>query len=231
MFAGDNKTTDVVHCPNCDFYYASYRPTDDEGNRLYKNYRDDFYQKQRQKYEPAYTPEFNRMLYASADNINWRKGRVASFLKDVLDIGGVRYLLDFGGDKGQFIPDVFSGAEKVCVYEISGTYVEKGVELITDYDELHNYSWDLIMCCQVLEHLSDVKSYFGNLLALMNDNTFLYIDVPLEKPTENADKRFWIHEHISFFSQHTIEVMAEQFHIRLVKAETDGKIIRALLKK
>lgn len=228
MFLGKEKSTMLMHCPKCRSYYSYYRPNDKEMSRLYLNYRDDEYVKQRNKYESEYTEEFNRSLFEPADGGKGRKQRISTFIEEYIDLKKIKNILDFGGDKGQFIPDIFENVSKY-VFEISGTYVVEGVQLITEFDKLKNIKWDVIFCNMVLEHLSDVPGYFENLISLMEEETLLYIEVPSEKFMENSEF-IYIHEHINFFREETFLCLAEMKGIHVVKAET-GSIIRVLFKK
>lgn len=229
MFKGNVKDTAIQFCPRCGMYFSAYRPDDDEMDLLYSGYRNEFYQKQRQHYESWYTPEFNKELYAPKDGGVARKKGISDFLKDSIDISSCRKVLDFGGDKGQFIPDEFANADRY-VYEISGTETVDGVHMITDRSSLGEFDWDLILCNQVMEHLSDVQSYFAGLVECMNANTYLYIEVPNERIHENIDIRI-IHEHINMFSERSFRYLAAKNGIKLIKSVTEDANIRVLLHK
>lgn len=105
----------------------------------------------------------------------------------------------------------------------------EGIHLITDSEELSNYKWDIIFCNMVMEHLSDVKGYFSQLLTYMNDETILYIEVPIERYMENAEVAI-IHEHINFFREKTFYELANQNHASVIKSETTDAI-RCLIQK
>ena len=130
-------------------------------------------------------------------------------------------VLDFGGDKGQFIPDELRHAE-CYVYDISGTEVLDGIHLIKNPEKLSDYKWDFIMCCHVMEHLPDVQSYFRYLVSLMNDNTYLYVEVPYERPG-NVDY-VGIHEHINMFGRRAFEMLAVQHGLCMVKMNVNNAI-------
>ena len=227
MFGGKDKDTAIQFCPSCGMYFSSYRPNNEEMGLLYSGYRDEEYQKQRQKYDHYYTPEFNRELYDPADKGALRKKGIIDFIKDVIDIEACKQVLDFGGDKGQFIPDDFITADRY-VYEISGTDTVDGVKMIVDKNVLEKYDWDLILCNQVMEHLSDVQDYFSDLVSFMNEKTYLYVEVPNERLFENSDL-IWIHEHINMFSERAFWKLSTQNGVRIVKSVTEDDIIRILI--
>ena len=225
MFQGKRVNTKIVHCPKCGMYYSEYRPNEEEMSRLYTNYRDEAYQKQRQKYEKEYTKEFNESLFAPADGGKERMDGMINFMEGIVDFDKCKNVLDFGGDKGQFIPYAFENAHKY-VYEISGTYVVDGITLLTDMKDLSNVEWDVVFCNMVMEHLSDIRGYFTELVECMGKNTYLYIEVPFERYMENSEMTY-IHEHINYFREGVFYELARQNNISVVKSETKD-IIRCL---
>ena len=206
--------------------YSSYRPTDEEICRLYDGYRNDEYVIQRQKYESYYTPEFNKSLF-EGECCEERKRGLSNFLKGTMDFSKINSVLDFGGDKGQFIPDELRAAD-CYVYDISGAEVVEGVSLIKNALELRNYNWDFIMCCHVMEHLTDIRGYFEQLISYMGDKSYLYVEVPYERLV-NMDYAY-IHEHINLFGRRAFFELAEQYSLDVMKFSVDG-IIRCLMKK
>lgn len=230
MFKGQNHPTGLSYCPSCGMTYSTYRPNDEEAQLYYKNYRDAEYQKRRQFHEPAYTKEFNAALADPPDGGESRRNMISDFLIDVIKCDQIKNILDYGGDRGQFIPSVFQNAQKY-VYDISGARTEENVTGIISYAELRNCNiqWDLILCNQCLEHLSDVYDYFNRLVECMSEKTYLYIEVPNERSILNS-YTVKIHEHINMFSQNAFHILAEKNGLRVIKS-TDTSGVRCLLKK
>ena len=194
MFNNEDRETEIIHCPKCRASYSSYRPSDVEMDLLYTGYRDEIYQKTREKYEIAYTKEFNEHLISLANGGGKRRQNISQFLVPVINKETINYVLDFGGDKGQFIPqDILCTETKKFVYEISGSEVIDGVTLLTEKEDLKLYQWDLILCNMVLEHLSDVRSYFKDLVSYMGESAFLYIEVPNENRSEEHTSELQSH--------------------------------------
>lgn len=227
MFGNEEKKTKIVHCPRCRAYYSSYRPTVKEMDMLYTGYRDTVYQKMREKYESYYTEEFNRLLCFPEDGGKSRRDGISNFIKGFIK-KDIAYILDWGGDKGQFIPEIFSDAQKY-VYEISGTDTINNVMLIKDKKDLRKYQWDIILCNMVLEHLSDVNACIKEISDCMSGNSLLYIEVPIERFMENSDYVF-IHEHINFFREKTFIYLAKMNNMEILKISTTDNI-QVLLKK
>lgn len=96
MFENESFETNLIHCCNCGIFYAKYRPSDIEMDRLYSGYRDEKYQKQRQKYEPDYTKELNARLSDPISEAN-RKKSIFKFIAEEIDLTAIDTVLDWGG--------------------------------------------------------------------------------------------------------------------------------------
>lgn len=240
MFDNQNIESGFIHCNNCGCYYAEHRPTDEQMSKLYTNYRSEEYQKQRQKSEPYYTPEFNYALGNLEEMIQIRKNHLSKLLSCFTDVSKIKNVLDYGGDNGQFIPESLNNANKY-VYEISGVTPIKGVMSINSKDELTKQPWDLIMCCHVLEHVSSPMEIIKEISLIMPKGGYLYIEIPYEEYIEgfsNANPAP-IHEHINLFRLKTFEKMFDnnEFIILTNKLYEQssklghGKIISCLVQK
>ena len=168
-------------CKNCDFAFYNPRLEENEARVLYKNYRDKDYQQQRYKHEPYYTSKINDLIGNNETEIANRKANLFRILNKNIDISEIKNILDFGGDKGQFIIDEADDANKF-VFEISGVEPLDNIIKINNYNECKKHSYDLIMCCHVLEHVPYPSEIVQNIKELSNKNTVLYIEVPLEFP-------------------------------------------------
>ena len=113
----DNIDTNLIHCSECGFAYYDYRPSNDEITRLYKDYRDDKYQKVRQSYEPWYTKEINSLIGNNPTECKNRAKNLSYIINKYVDLNNIHNVLDFAGDKGQHIPDIFADKNKY-VYDI-----------------------------------------------------------------------------------------------------------------
>lgn len=224
MFENKKNKTELLLCKNCHFNFFSLRPNDEEMQKLYKDYRGEEYQKQRQKFEDAYTKELNSHLGHDHEELSERKKYTTDIFKNSLDVASIKTVLDFGGDEGQFIPEILKHAEKY-VYEISGVTPIDGIKCIENEEELKNYNWDLIMCCHVLEHVSYPMDILNKIINLMQSDSYLYLELPIDKIEASPLKEFIrrpkrlievfssgtrlvipeMHEHINFFDIKTLE--------------------------
>ena len=210
---------------------GAFLPFIEEMARLYTGYRNREYQEQRQKYEPGYTAEYNEWLSDSSVIMQRKKGIYDYITNFIKDTSNWHTILDFGGDKGQLFPDEWEDKQRI-VYEISKPDVCEGIKLVSDYSELSSYLPDLIMCNQVMEHVSDIRGYFANLIKLLKEGGYLYIEVPNERWCVDLEYvRFC--EHINFFSEKTFRELAKQFAVELVdvRISNDGLVLRSLFRK
>ncbi|HEY1099821.1 MAG TPA: methyltransferase domain-containing protein [Myxococcota bacterium] len=98
-------------------------------------------------------------------------------LREVVDVDGIDAIVDFGGDRGQFIPRSF-GARRF-VYEVSDAEPVDGVtRIVTPGAE----RFDLVMHTNVLEHDTAPRAAFSR---FTNDwvapGALLYLEVPYEQ--------------------------------------------------
>ena len=97
-------------------------------------------------------------------------------------------------------------------------------------------SYDLIVCSNVLEHVSFPRRVLGEIKTFMRPTTVLYIEVPLENLAKDylggeqllKHKRHW-HEHINFFSQNSLEKVVTEVGLSLLDfkvqdIESEGKL-------
>ena len=102
-----------------------------------------------------------------------------AFLLPHVDIATVRTVLDYGGDRGQFIPKPL-GTDKF-VFELSDAVPEPGVSRIGSQEELRTMKFDLITALGVLEHCSEPIDVLEQLRSSLNQGSFLVVGVPFER--------------------------------------------------
>jgi hypothetical protein len=171
----------LCHCRACGFAYYNPRLESDEMRRLYDGYRDIKYQKMRQRHEPRYTEKFNSALGSDPQELRTRKDLLRDFLKLEKNLDKIKSVLDYGGDRGQFIIDELSDAERY-VYEISGVTPDPGIISMQNIDDCKTRKYNLIMCSHVLEHLPDPLNEFRQVVELADEDTLIYIELPYETP-------------------------------------------------
>lgn len=187
-------------CCRCGLLFLDIRFSDLEMERLYKNYRDEVYVTLRERYEPGYRLRNEDLL----QGINYLND-IEDFLKPHLP-QSLR-ILDWGGDTGVNTPFKDDDANEIHIYDISGIETNGKFRKVSK-DTASSFTYDLIVCSNVLEHVSFPSQVLSEIKELMSQTTILYIEVPLEKHVKDFQdgksllerKKHW-HEHINFFTQ------------------------------
>jgi SAM-dependent methyltransferase len=187
---GIDENIHLLHCESCGFAYYSLRPNESEMAKLYSGYRSDEWQKQRQKHEPWYSKRLNDF---SGDIIEYksRQSNLNNILKQNVNIQNIDKILDYGGNDGKYIPSTLTSKNKY-VFDISDTKPVNGVEKIFDMNTLLKHSFQFIMCCQMLEHVSDPREIILEIKKYLSDEGILYIELPFDSPFYKH-KRDYIH--------------------------------------
>ena len=247
VFDGSNCDIELIHCQDCGFAYYSHRFSEEEGKKLYLGYRDETYQKQRQSHECWYSKEINELIGKNKTELKNRHGNLISILKKNLDVSNISSVLDFGGDKGQFIPEL-SKSTKKYVYDISEIEPLDGVISLGSLDECRTHQYNLILCAHVLEHVSNPIEIVKQLKSLMNKGQYLYVELPFDSPfykNKFSDLQFvfnryfsWItlfkhflqarknanlhmmHEHINYFTPKSLKNILENEGFKMLHNET-----------
>jgi SAM-dependent methyltransferase len=247
VFSGKNQSINLIYCPECGFSYFDYRFNEEECNKLYSCYRDENYQKQRQKYEYWYTKQINDLIGKNDIEIKERKKNLTKIINDFIDISKIKTVLDFGGDKGQHIPDIFINIEKY-VYDISDVKVIDSIKKITDINEVKQKKYDFVMCCHTLEHVCEPQKIIDEIKELLNNEGYFYIELPFDSPfyknkldlvqflfnkyfsiptlikhfLKNIKNRnfYLMHEHINYFTPKSILDLLENSGFEVIYNET-----------
>ena len=208
---GSNYPINLCYCKDCTFAFYDYRMSDEEINRLYHNYRDEIYQKQREYYECWYTKKVNDALNSSITSLNEQQRIIEQIISQNIH-RKIKIALDYGGNEGKTFTDNI-GTEAKYVFDISSIPTIRGVDRIANFDDLKNYKFDFVMCNHVFEHLTQPLDMMQNFKQIAQPNTIFYIEVPSENPfTHNADK-YSIRKNISllFNPNFSIYLLAKHY--------------------
>lgn len=198
-----NKPTLLAKCENCNYYFCNTRFTDQEMSNLYQGYRNSRYNAMRLECEPNYN-----MSLHSDDYVNDRKQFIDSIVfKNAADINSI---LDYGGDGGQYIPD----AKRKCVYDLSDADT---IDQVEKFDITSEEQFDLVMNCQVLEHVSDINGLVETVKKF--SKKYVYIEVPAYRrpPPINVV----IGEHINFFRKTSLHKLLKKHKIKILDTAVD----------
>lgn len=188
-----------LQCQACGTLFLDYRFTDEQMNALYRGYRNEAYTQQRDQYEPGYAATvacnyLQRHAYI-ADVETWLAPSLPQRPR----------VLDWGGGDGANTP--FLGRADIHVYDISGVAVVPGAKGVQP-DQIGQSDYDLVSCCQVLEHAPSPLGVIRDIVPLLSERTLLYLEVPHEQLVREHPasvglatlKRHW-HEHVNFFTE------------------------------
>lgn len=168
----------LMECRGCAFRFYETRFDDAEASRLYADYRGARYFRVRNHHEPWYTRAFNDGL-SKTGGIDVRRREVGGWLAELAGKKKIRSVLDYGGDRGQFLP--VEPALERFVYDISGVTPEPGVTAFAREAELEGRTFDAIVVSQVLEHVSDVAHILDHVRTLASpEGAALIVEVPDE---------------------------------------------------
>jgi len=201
-----NVATSLSHCKHCDFYFSSERFDDNEIESLYQGYRNTQYNRMRQECEPKYKGELYSLEY-----IKQRK----DFINNLINkhTSNLTSILDFGGDDGTYIPDVAVR----CVYDLSGVELKQG---ISRHHLNSDCTYDLVMNCQVLEHVPDIDKLINQLKNCTKE--YLYIEVPAYRDPPAVD--MVIGEHINFFRESSLHALLNKHNIKIIDTAVDYEL-------
>lgn len=181
VFSGSAPRTSLYRCDNCNMSFFDLRFENKEMEALYSNYRAPEYQKQRQCFEPDYTVELNMNIGNNPIELKNRNDNLLNILSQFTDLNRIKSILDYGGDKGQFIPPQLKHTDRY-VYEISGTPPIDGIHQISTPNQLQGKTFDLILCNHVLEHVSNPSEIISEIKRFARPSTLLYVELPVEGP-------------------------------------------------
>lgn len=192
-------------CNECGLVFSSIRFDNDEVSALYDGYRNAYNTKLRQSFEPNYVP---KKVLPFLD-------KVEEFLAPLLP--EKPSILDWGGDDGSNTPFKYR-CNLHHVYDIGTNPTIAGIKISLNSATGHHY--DLVVCSNVLEHVSYPMSILDVVGWVLEKDTILYVEVPFENFIHDGVgyKRHW-HEHINFFTEESLEIMFEANNLEVVKKQ------------
>jgi hypothetical protein len=176
--------TELRSCNSCGLGFFSHRYESDEVDALYGNYRQEIFFETRHKWEPWYNRDVNNAFTdseSSQEQIGVRRSFTARCLeRSGRNLSDMHGCVDFGGDRGQFIPREINPPHFVVEHN-SATKATIGP--VTFVDDISSISTkvDLVMNCYVLEHLSDLSDVLSEMRSLLSSSGLIHLEVPLDR--------------------------------------------------
>jgi SAM-dependent methyltransferase len=201
-------------CEDCGVLFLDMRFDDDEMAELYDDYRGPAYTALRDRFEPGYAARNELLLEGSGYT-----AKIEAFLSP--HVNARPRVLDWGGDTGVNTPFRSQAAQHV-IYDISNRPVVEGANVV-GLDVIKANAYDLIVFSNVLEHMPYPRDALREIVSAMRPQTTLYLEVPHEDLVRQIDdprqrlvrKRHW-HEHINFFTPHSLDVMSKAVGLRTI---------------
>jgi hypothetical protein len=181
---------ELVRCRACGLAFFDPRLGDADLAAVYTGYRGVDYQRERQRHEPSYTPELNAALGKGEEEVASRNTNLRDTLARHVDLATLTSVLDYGGDRGQFIPPELAAAHRV-VYEISGAEAQGGAVAVSDWAEVSRERYDLVLCNHVLEHVAYPAQVVERLSGVSHPGSWIYVEVPFEWPFRAEPGATW----------------------------------------
>lgn len=174
---GEPQLTELITCQDCGLKFFERGLDDDEAARYYLGYRDAAYQRSRQNWEPFYT---SRQHAATQDwsNAPVRLANLRQVLARAQAPDHFPSVIDHGGDQGHMLAAI--DADRKAVFDPSASPAVAGIESYSQISELPA-GWSLVLCCQVLEHVSSPAAYLQHLHEILAEGGWLYVEVPDEQ--------------------------------------------------
>ena len=178
---GSPEPVELARCADCGHAWSLRGLSDEEAARLYSGYRGDAYFEARHATEFWYTRAVNDAIGSESAMEGRRQVLAAALAAATAKSGGPRAegrCLDFGGDRGQLLKDL-PDADRF-VYEVSGVPLDPWARRL---DSLASEagSFDLVLNCQVLEHVNDPLSALRETASMARRGGWLYVEVPDER--------------------------------------------------
>lgn len=173
-WAGEPELCLLVNCKSCGFRFFDRGLSDDEASSYYSGYRGEDYFLARHRHEPFYTRSVHNetqvWLSSAARRIALRNSLAAAGL-----IRNRFSALDWGGGSGILLRDI--QASRKAVFDLNPSDWASGMEIIKSKEDLRR-EWDVVVCAQVLEHLSSPVDALASMRALLRPNGLIYLEVP-----------------------------------------------------
>ena len=150
-------------------------------------------------------------------------------IKDALEIGCFDgYLLSIIKDK--FAVDVI-GCDPSAGAEIAG---RSNIKVVKDYFSpalFDNSKFGLVILRGLLEHVVGAKIFIGEVKKILKPGGYIAIEVPdVIYTLENVVVGDFFHEHVSYFSELTVNQLFASVGFKPVTLETSGGYIKAVFK-
>ena len=188
----------TCYCKSCNHVFIDMG-FDERARNLYKDYRSE-YNRQRTMYEPTYRDRADK-LKLGYEYLPIIEKYILNYLKSKPE-----KILDYGGDTGENTPFASSANSIYLVDPSNRPLSTKRIHRSENIRMLQDHDFDLVVCMNVLEHLSYPFPFLDELSEKIKGALF-YFEVPYEPVIQEhkyphrkwTKKRHW-HEHVQSYS-------------------------------
>jgi Methyltransferase domain len=236
-----SRVSKYLLCKTCNTGFFSKRYSDSEMSSIYKDYRGSNYVTIREKWENWYSHSYN----ANHDSEAWVQSRKKSLNDFILAQGSANYdrVVDIGGNRGEYIPEFakskylldISEREPITnVNRIQSLNEIEGIDLIIYAHILEHVRNPIIELENLFKHSKRIyvevpfgvpviskerKSKLRFWWHLMSSTTPYFWNrqaAPSTGRTVNPIKMLSQSEHLTFFSEDSMQVIATRLNANLV---------------
>lgn len=214
----------LVICNECNFIFQNPQLTDEALTKHYKT----------NSSGGTYTQKEN-----NTRTNNLLKER-SKFIQESIKNTSISNICDVGAGKGIFIDNLqidkaitkYIIEPSDAIMECTNPNIIKINKFLEDVDE-SSVKFDFLICISALEHFKKPISVLKKFYNLMNDDGFLFIEIPNSLKPYKTFAEFFSYEHLNHFTLETIIKFLEKTGFYPVKIEESQIIpnIRILAKK
>ena len=211
----DMPITNVV-CRDCGFVYQSPRLTEEFLDYYYSQYN--YLEK---NYKGTIKSTFDNMSSLSNDRLDFlRRNNVFEPISSILEIGcGCGSMLHAFSQESKRVKGIEID-QKAC------DFIREDLKLdviCSNFEKAEvNETYDLVALMHVLEHVSEPKSFIQKIMDCLNDDGYVYFEVPnIRKPLPDGPSfyRFFDPGHLYSFSPKSIKVFLEKYGLEVIHVE------------
>jgi len=188
-------------CSHCSFIQTKIPFHEEDIMRLYVDYREPSYVRERIQYEPTYATIAAAVGQGEVE-VRTRTTALNAFLRSALPSTDSLTMLDYGGSDGRFMPSL-PGAK--FIYEVSKLDPLPGITRINSESELGTYS--IVLLAHVTEHVVHPLNLVRKLRSYVEPGGYLYIETPQDVTDQQRNgllqgtlkMQIGIHEHINYY--------------------------------
>lgn len=162
-----------------------------------------------------------------------------NFLIDIINEFNIKNICDVGGGKGEFLSflNINSEVEKIliepsdAILENIDTDIIKIQKKIEDLDS--NMKFQLIMCINSFEHFKSPMSVFEKISNILENDGFIFLEVPNTVSPYNTIGDFFSYEHMNHFTHESIFYILKKFNFYPLKICNSKQIntVRVIARK